>query len=527
MIRKILHVYSWCRLVRFIRVHFIDKSKHSGNLLRTPDGRLCILDWGMVTRLDEELQLTLIEHVAHLTSSDYEEIPSDLLKLGFIAPEKAEFIRDSGVVQTLAGIYGEWKKGGGAANINVNDVVNQLQDLTAKKGNLFQIPPYFAYIAKSFSVLEGIGLSNDKDYSIIDECLPYISKRLVTDKDRCGPALSTFIFGPEKSKPDRVVDYKRIEQLVDGFGSYTTAASGALLGKENSSRVELLEDSAERILDLVLVEEETPLQSILLEQLVKILASNSRSFLTRIRERSGVLPSGRTVLGTIIDPLGVWRTSPLVRMNEKDEATVETTRKLAALIAKQVEQSKNPLFDLSTLTREESLALASILGRKVWERRNGVIQTTSRFAQKALELTAQKLERGERDTRRLPPPQSSSSAGSSSDQTGISDDDGTPRNDLSLSLPPAASGKSQDSRLLANDDIHDGDGATLTTVVAAPTSRLERARTVTATAAAASPRLQQARRLLNDIQKEEERNILAEVAPLNLPHVPYEDTLVN
>jgi hypothetical protein len=274
----------------------------------------------------------------------------------------------------------------------------------------------------------------------------------------------------------------------------------------------LLEESAEQILDLVLVEEETPLQAILLEQLVKIMASNSRSFLTQIRERSGVLPSGRTVLGTIIDPLGVWRTSPLVRMNEKDEATVETTRKLAALIAKQVEKSKNPLFDLSTLSREESLALASILGRKVWERRNGVVQTTSRFAQKALELTAQKLERGERDTRRLPPTTSSSNTTSlisSTDKNG---------SDLSLALPPGASGNSQGGVMASNDE-----GSRAPVGVAATT----RVPTITSTAStAASPRLQQARRLLNEIQKEEERNI-PEVAPLTLPHVPYEDTIVN
>lgn len=32
---------------------------HPGNLLRTPDGQLCILDWGMVTRINPELQVTL------------------------------------------------------------------------------------------------------------------------------------------------------------------------------------------------------------------------------------------------------------------------------------------------------------------------------------------------------------------------------------------------------------------------------------------------------------------------------------
>mmetsp|Transcript_26475 Transcript_26475/g.59718 ORF Transcript_26475/g.59718 Transcript_26475/m.59718 type:complete len:598 (-) Transcript_26475:68-1861(-) len=117
---------------------------HPGNLLRTTDGKLCILDWGMVTRLDSDLQLTLIEHMAHLTSADYEEVPKDLLLLGFIPEDKADLIRDSGVVETLAEIYGAWTAGGGAAAVNVNKVIADLQDLTAEKGNLFQIPPYFA-----------------------------------------------------------------------------------------------------------------------------------------------------------------------------------------------------------------------------------------------------------------------------------------------------------------------------------------------------------------------------------------------
>jgi predicted unusual protein kinase regulating ubiquinone biosynthesis (AarF/ABC1/UbiB family) len=220
----------------------------------------------MVTRLDSDLQLTLIEHMAHLTSADYEEIPRDLLLLDFIPQEKADLISDSGVVEVLADIYGAWTKGGGAATVNVNKVVAQLQDLTATRGNLFQIPPYFAYIAKSFSVLEGIGLSNDPKFSIIKECLPYVSKRLLTDKsERTGGALSTFIFGPDKANIDtRLVDYDRIEQLVTGYGNYSTSASGALLGQEGLTRTQLLDNAADQLLDLIVTEEETPLQNILI-----------------------------------------------------------------------------------------------------------------------------------------------------------------------------------------------------------------------------------------------------------------------
>ena len=45
------------------------------------EDRLCILDWGLVTNVNKELQVTLIEHVAHLVSKDYAAIPDDLVKV--------------------------------------------------------------------------------------------------------------------------------------------------------------------------------------------------------------------------------------------------------------------------------------------------------------------------------------------------------------------------------------------------------------------------------------------------------------
>lgn len=376
---------------------------HPGNLLRTKDGKLCILDWGMVTRLDSNLQVTLIEHMAHLTGADYAEVPRDLLLLGFIPESKKDLIKDSGVVETLSDIYGAWTKGGGAAAINVNKVVAQLQDLTATRGNLFQIPAYFAYIAKSFSVLEGIGLSNDANYSIINECLPYVSKRLLTDKsERTGGALGTFIFGPSKNDLDtRLVDYDRVEQLISGFGDYSTSASGALMGKEDTTKVQLFEDTADQILDLVLTEDETPLQSILVEQMSKIILSSSRSLWSDVRERSGILPSGRSVLGTMVDPLGFWRTSPIVRMNALDIKTVETTRDLINLL--QAQSSKSPLFDVSTMTNDEIVQLSQVIVQKLWERRRGVAMTGGRLARMLVTMTADKLERGEREIMVLEP----------------------------------------------------------------------------------------------------------------------------
>lgn len=357
----------------------------------------------MVTRLEPYIQTTMVEHIAHLVSADYEEVPKDLLLLGFIEESKASAIEDSGIVEVLAEIYGAWTKGGGATAINVPKVVSQLQDLQAEKGNLFRIPSYFAYIAKSFSVLEGIGLSNDPSYSIIKECLPYVSKRLLTDDKLSGSALNIFLFGPDKNNTDRLIDFKRVEDLVEGFAEYSLSASGdSLSSKVSLSRKEQVEKQADLILDLLLIEdEETPLQKIFFEQLAKIISSSSRSIWSTLRQRSGTLPSGRTVLGTMVDPLGIWRTSPLVRVNELDEKTIETTRNLIGLFQKQSQRSS--AIAASSLSNDEVIEISSSLVRKLWGRRFSLLKTGGRLSRQLLQMTADRLERGERDVIFLQP----------------------------------------------------------------------------------------------------------------------------
>ena len=64
-------------LLELQRVYFYS---HPGNLLRTTDGRLCILDFCMAVDTGPMLQYSLLEFVSHLTSEDYEKVPDDLVK---------------------------------------------------------------------------------------------------------------------------------------------------------------------------------------------------------------------------------------------------------------------------------------------------------------------------------------------------------------------------------------------------------------------------------------------------------------
>jgi len=174
---------------------------HPGNLLRTGDGQLCILDWGLVIRVDSELQYALIEYLAHLTTTDYDAIPHDLEALGFVAPGRQAEVREAGVVDVLTGVLANLSAEGGLAALEVNAIVEKLVGITKQYGALFQIPPYFAYIIRAYTVLEGLGRKADKDYSILAACYPYLARRLLTDPSpRTQKALEDMLYGSSGSR---------------------------------------------------------------------------------------------------------------------------------------------------------------------------------------------------------------------------------------------------------------------------------------------------------------------------------------
>jgi predicted unusual protein kinase regulating ubiquinone biosynthesis (AarF/ABC1/UbiB family) len=90
---------------------------HPGNLLRTTDGRLCILDHGMTLDIDPNLQYSLLDFVAHLTSNNYDALPEDLVALNFLNPDKLDFIRRSGALEPFKYVLKQAGQGGGAKGV--------------------------------------------------------------------------------------------------------------------------------------------------------------------------------------------------------------------------------------------------------------------------------------------------------------------------------------------------------------------------------------------------------------------------
>ena len=167
-------------MVQFLETGFLHADPHPGNFLLMPDGRLCILDYGMMTEILPDQRVAFIEYIAHLSARDYEKTLTDLVNLGFVPPELANDPRNRDVVvpvlaETLETLYGS---GGSAAkkldklseqgNSRVSELSDKLEQLS--KEYPLQLPPYFVLILRAFGTLEGLGLSVDENYAIVDEC---------------------------------------------------------------------------------------------------------------------------------------------------------------------------------------------------------------------------------------------------------------------------------------------------------------------------------------------------------------------
>jgi len=410
-IPKLCAVALTAYLSMLLDLGFLHADPHPGNLFRQNDGKLVILDWGLVTPVSKELSASILQFISHLVSEDFEEVPSDLDRLGFIPSGKREAMEDAGVSRAIGLLFSALARGGGAsgfrselglpdeeklkevrkelrgikdpkkrrdafieisggADSKVAKLTKDLEGVQEKYGNIFQIPSYFGYILRSFSVLEGIGLASDPDYSIANECYPYVARRLLTDNSPTSRrALEQMLYGKDGAKSGRL-SVKRVKQLSNAFRSYSSITDNEKIGEpevvtkeaaekkedgERTATVSALPKGAKQILELALSPEGGPAQDIALREFGRFLIASaagsvSSVFSAPLRALEEVEKSVPKEIMTPLAPahLALKSLSDVSRVSSKDAETLEIARELTSLIA---EQNSSSATTTTTMTK--------------------------------------------------------------------------------------------------------------------------------------------------------------------------------
>jgi len=272
-----------CYLVQLLDTGILHADPHPGNLLRTPEGKIAILDFGLMTEVAPDKQWAFVEYIGHLCTANWRGVAVDLVNLGFAPAGYETLVEIEGFTDLIESVLSVIISGGGAAKVkeaaekkDIGKVLAQLEDLS--KEYKFEIPPYFALILRAFSVIEGIALRVDPDYAIVTECFPYLSRRLLRDgSPRARGALRELLYG--RAEGGRI-DLARFQKLADGFGAYTTdglVGAPSSLPSSSLSPPPGLDRVGTDALRAVLAPHGSPLADLLIDELAFTLASLGRS----------------------------------------------------------------------------------------------------------------------------------------------------------------------------------------------------------------------------------------------------------
>jgi predicted unusual protein kinase regulating ubiquinone biosynthesis (AarF/ABC1/UbiB family) len=158
---------------------FFHADPHPGNLFAMADGRMAYIDFGMMDQLEETTKESLVDALVHLVNKDYADLAEDFVNLGFLAANT----NIAPIVPALEAVLGN-AIGKNVQDFNFKTITDEFSELMYEYP--FRVPAKFALIIRSLVTQEGIALSLNPDFKIVEVGYPYIARRLLTGES---PAL--------------------------------------------------------------------------------------------------------------------------------------------------------------------------------------------------------------------------------------------------------------------------------------------------------------------------------------------------
>lgn len=152
--------------LRMMLVHgFFHADPHPGNLLVTADGRLVLLDFGMVVRVPVELRRRLIATVFAAIRKEVDGVVAGFEALGMLAPgaDREEVRALTARLMTIAYQHASMQE---KARLVAHEVLATLYDWPV------QLPSELVYFARTAALIEGLGVRYDSHFNPLSFAAP-------------------------------------------------------------------------------------------------------------------------------------------------------------------------------------------------------------------------------------------------------------------------------------------------------------------------------------------------------------------
>lgn len=207
-------------LQQLLEFGFFHADPHPGNLFGLADGRMAYIDFGMMDQLDETTKENLVEAIVHLINKDYVELAEQFVKLGFLTPETDIWP----IVPALEAVLGDIL-GQSVRDFNFKTITDRFSELMYEYP--FRVPAKFALIIRSLVTQEGLALTMDPNFKIVDVAYPYVARRLLAgESPQLRRRLIDVLFKDGKFQWSRLENLIAIARSDTNFDIIPTAELG-------------------------------------------------------------------------------------------------------------------------------------------------------------------------------------------------------------------------------------------------------------------------------------------------------------
>jgi predicted unusual protein kinase regulating ubiquinone biosynthesis (AarF/ABC1/UbiB family) len=207
-------------LRQLLEFGFFHADPHPGNLFATYDGRMAYIDFGMMDQLSLETKEQLVDAVVHLINRDYEQLGQIYVKLGFLKPDVDMMPITRALEMVLGDIMAEKVK-----DFNFKVVTDRFSRIMYDYP--FCLPAKFALIIRSVVTQEGVALTLNPDFRIVQIAYPYVAKRLLTDEsESLRRRLLEILFKNDRFQWHRLENLINIARSDGEFNLIPTAQMG-------------------------------------------------------------------------------------------------------------------------------------------------------------------------------------------------------------------------------------------------------------------------------------------------------------
>jgi ubiquinone biosynthesis protein len=184
---------------------FFHADLHQGNLFALPDGRIAVIDFGIMGRIDRRARMWLAEILYGLITGNYRRVAEIHFEAQYVPPHHnvEEFA-------TALRAAGEPIRGLPVKDISVGRMLESLFAITRD----FDMPtqPHLLLLQKTMVMEEGVATNLDPDINMWETAEPFLKEWLRSE------------LGPEAYYADRITEFvravKKIPDLIHRLDEY-------------------------------------------------------------------------------------------------------------------------------------------------------------------------------------------------------------------------------------------------------------------------------------------------------------------